>query len=606
MKASKETGIWRFRRHLHNIKPARWHFIGGLLAGVVYSVTTGVGIPVMVKTVLPAIFGNEGEASPAVVRYAKQLFGDRYPEKLLLTACIALPVIFLVRAAATFLNRYLMNMGGFVALENLRVEVFGRLLSLPLAFHQQHKSGDLMSRVMADTEQLRQVVVKTSGDIIKQPCTLLSAVGYLVYLSITERSALFTVIALMSIPLCVIPIRLASKKLLRRSAQLAETSGDLTASVTETLQAQLEIQAYNLQAERTTRFTAQIREIFRLSMRTVFYQTFPSPTIEFVSVCGFVAALYFGVQAGMTLATFSGLALGLYLCYEPAKELSKLHGFIKMGEASLDRLEEILDAEDSVPEPPHPKALPASDAPLEFDNVTFRYATRRADAPAALEGVRLKIQAGEAVALVGASGAGKSTFAMMLPRFYDPTAGRVTCGGVNLREFDKNAWRDRIALVPQVPTLFNATIAENIRMGRLTATEAEVKEAAGKAYLSEFIESLPQGYNTMVGERGAALSGGQRQRVAIARAFLKNAPILVLDEATSALDSESEAMVGRALAELIRGRTTIMIAHRFSSISMAKRILVFEEGRITGDGTPDKLAQSHAVYRRMCELQKLG
>jgi ABC-type multidrug transport system fused ATPase/permease subunit len=219
--------------------------------------------------------------------------------------------------------------------------------------------------------------------------------------------------------------------------------------------------------------------------------------------------------------------------------------------------------------------------------------------------VNVRIRPGEVVALVGPSGAGKSTFIALLPRFYDPTAGRVTLGGVDLRQADKAALRDRIALVPQMPVLFNATIAENIRVGRLTATDAEVRVAAQKAYVADFIATLPQGYDTIVGERGASLSGGQRQRIAIARAFLKDAPILILDEATSALDSESEAKVQQALTELVQGRTTFMIAHRFSSISLATRILVFEDGRITGDGSPQELSRTHAAFRRMTELQQL-
>jgi len=209
------------------------------------------------------------------------------------------------------------------------------------------------------------------------------------------------------------------------------------------------------------------------------------------------------------------------------------------------------------------------------------------------------------VALVGPSGAGKSTFIALIPRFYDPTLGRVTLGGVDLQAADKAAVRDRIALVPQMPVLFNASIAENIRMGRLTATDAEVRVAAQKAFVSDFIDTLPQGYDTMVGERGASLSGGQRQRIAIARAFLKDAPILILDEATSALDSESEAKVQQALQQLVRGRTTFMIAHRFASLPLATRIMVFEDGLITGDGPPEELKRTHATFRRMIELQQL-
>jgi subfamily B ATP-binding cassette protein MsbA len=540
------------------------------------------------------------------VIFARELFGESYRDKLLLVVCIMLPLVFIVRGVAAFTNRYWLNKMGFIALENLRVAVFKRLQELPLAYYQQHKSGDLMARLMNDTEQLRQVVVKTSGEIIKQPLTLLSAIGYLIYLSITEQGVFFTLVVMLTVPVCVIPVRMAARRIRKRSAQLMHATGELTATVTETLQAPLEIQAYNLQPQQTARFTERVKGILRLSMKTVFYQAVTSPAIEVVSAVGFVAALYFGARAGMSFGTFSALMLVLWACYEPMKQLSNLHGFLKMGEASLDRLEAILDAEDSVPPPVTPRQLPPPSAGLEFRNVTFQYATRAADAPPALREVNITIQPGEVVALVGASGAGKSTFAMLIPRFYDPTEGRVMCGGIDVRDFDKTAWRDRIAVVPQMPALFNATVAENIRVGRLAATDEEVREAAHKAFVADFIEGLPQGYSTVVGERGAALSGGQRQRVAIARAFLKNAPILILDEATSALDSESEAKVGKALAELMRGRTTIMIAHRFSSIALAKRILVFEAGRITGDDTPMLLAGRHPIYRRMVELQKLG
>jgi subfamily B ATP-binding cassette protein MsbA len=601
----KSTGLARFRRLLPFAKPARGYFVGGLLAGWVFALSTGAGIPAMLKTVFPVIFGDEN-APEKVVALAQWLFGDDYRDKLLLLVCILLPIIFLIRGVAAFANRYWLNKMGFVALENLRVAVFARLQELPLAYYQQHKSGDLMARLMNDTEQLRQVVVKTSGEIIKQPLTLVSALGYMIYLSLTESGVVFTLVVMLSVPLCVIPIRMASRRLRKRSAQLMQATGELTATVTETLQAPLEIQAYNLQPQQTARFSNRIHGMLRLSMKTVFYQAVTSPAIEVISAMGFVAALYFGVRAGMSFGTFSALMLVLWACYEPMKQLSNLHGHLKMGESSLDRLEAILDAEDTVPQPAQPRALPPTDGKLEFRNVTFQYATRSSDAPPALAEINLTIAPGEVVALVGASGAGKSTFALLIPRFYDPTAGSVICGGIDLRELDKPAWRERIAVVPQMPALFNATIAENIRVGRLTATDQEIQEAARKACIAKFIETLPQGYNTIVGERGASLSGGQRQRVAIARAFLKNAPILILDEAASALDSESEAMISEALHELVKDRITVMIAHRFSSISMARRILIFEHGRITGDGTPEALAQNHPVYQRMVELQKLG
>lgn len=598
--------LGRFKRYLCYLRPARWSLVGGIIAGLVYAASSGIGMPVMFKTLVPVLLGNEADAPPKFVEFARRLFGEAYQDKLMLTACLGLPLLFVVRGFSQFVNRYLINRAGFIMLEGLRQDVFCRLQELPLAFYHRHKSGDLVSRLIADTEQLRAVVVNISAEALKQPFTLLFAMGYLIYLSITERSALFALIALSSVPLCVVPIRMVSRHLVKRSREVARLNGELAAVITESLQSPVEIQSYNLQAPQQARFQERIRQIFRLSMKTVKYKSLTTPSIEFVSICGFMLALYVGKQNGMTEGTFGALGIALFLCYEPLKKLSSLNEQLKSQAGSQERLEQILTAEDTVANPAAPRALPAFPATVQFDRVHFRYATAAPESPAALADVHLHIQPGEVVALVGSSGAGKSTFVMMIPRFFDPTGGVVRLGGVDLRELDKNALRDRIALVPQMPVLFNATVAENIRFGRLSATDDEVRAAARKAHVAEFIESLPDGYHTVIRERGTSLSGGQRQRIAIARAFLKDAPILILDEATSALDSESESKVQDALRQLVQGRTVLMIAHRFSSISLATRILVFEGGRITGDGAPDVLAQSHAGYRRMIELQRLG
>lgn len=596
----------RLRRWWPLVRPAWPHLAAGLLAGVGFAALSGAGLPAMLKTVLPIFFGREQEASPWVVQTARTLFGEAYQERLLLLACLGMPVVFLLRGLCAFLNRYWINRAGFVFLEGLRRAAFERLQSLPLAFYQVHKTGDLVSRLVNDAEQIRSLILLLSNDAIKQPLVLVAALGYLVWISVTERSALFTLVALITIPLCVIPLRLVTRRLLRRSRMVARQSGELAAVVTEALQSPVEIRAYHLEEPLCRRFAERLREILRLSLKTVKYEAMLGPSIEFIATCGLMAALYLGVRSGIDFATFSSLALALYLAYEPVKKLSSLHAALKGRQASLERLEEILTAQDTLPNPAHPRPLPAPDVPLAFEDVSFHYPNAHGtNALPALFRVSVQIQPGETVALVGPSGAGKSTFALLLPRFFDPTSGRITCGGVDLREFDKHAWRRRIAFVPQAPVLFNATIAENIRIGRPDADDAAVREAARRAGAAEFIEMLPRGYDTVVGERGATLSGGQRQRIALARAFLKDAPILILDEATSALDAESEALVQAALRELIRGRTTILIAHRFSSISLARRVLVFEEGRLTGDGAPEVLALSHPTYRRLLELQKI-
>lgn len=648
----EKTSAQRYRRLLKYLKPAKWPFVVGVLAGMVYAITSGLAFPLILKGIAPVLLSksepssiggitttnvpvtasvdavvaastsNEGRdtslvsrirkilkmsSQEQITRLARWMFGDDYRDKLLLTACLFIPLVFLVRAVAAILSRYWINYAGFQMLEALRTDVFRRLQELPLAFYQRHKSGDLTSRLMTDTEQLKNVVVLMSQDIIKQPLTLVFSLGFLVYLAFSSSSAFFVLITLLSIGVCIIPVRLAARRLIKKSKLLASETGELNAVVTEGLQSPMEIQAYNLQPSLTERFTNSVRSIFRLSMKTVKYQSFVNPVIEFIAAVGCMAALYLGVKSGMDPGVFVAMGAALFMAYEPVKKLSILNAVWKMGAASLERLEHVLDAEDSVPQPVEPRTLPQGPADIVFENVGFTYQPREngSEPSVALQSVNARFHPGEVVALVGKSGAGKSTFISLIPRFYDATAGRVIIGDVDVRAADKVALRDRIALVPQMPVLFNATIAENIRMGRLGATDEQVRAAAQKAFVADFINTLPQGYDTIVGERGASLSGGQRQRIAIARAFLKDAPILILDEATSALDSESEQKVQQALQELVQGRTTFMIAHRFASISLATRVLVFEDGRITGDAAPEELRRSHKVFRHMTELQQL-
>jgi subfamily B ATP-binding cassette protein MsbA len=287
------------------------------------------------------------------------------------------------------------------------------------------------------------------------------------------------------------------------------------------------------------------------------------------------------------------------MCYDPMKKLGEIHNRLKQGEASLDRLETILKAEEGVTDPVNPVKIAKVEGRVSFQGVEFAYG----DNPA-LNGISLEVPAGQVVALVGPSGAGKTTFASMVPRFYDPTVGKISLDGVDLRDLRLKDLRDHITIVPQEAVLFAGTIFENIKLGRMNASEEEVKEAARQAHAHEFIVNLPEGYNTQVGERGAQLSGGQKQRISIARAFLKNAPVLILDEATSALDSEAESRIQEELADLTKGRTTFIIAHRFSTIRIADRILVFDGGRIVGDGTFQELEASHGLFRSLLERQQ--
>jgi len=582
-----------YYRHLWEVK---WHFLTGVVAGLVYAVATGAGLPLMTKVVFPVLF-NEGDKNGASEWYLSWLndrLGSVSQNELLIYTCMWIPVMFAIRGVASFTNSYLITLAGTRVVEMIRTDLFVKLQTLPLSFFKRNQSGDLLARVMSDTQMLRQVVAQASSDLIKQPATLISALCLIIYLSITDEKFFIAVIALLTVPVCVLLIRMAGKKLARRAKSLQSRGGDLSASLSESLQSALEIRAFNLQKAQTENFTKRIHEILRLTMKVVKYKQLISPSIEIVAAAGFAAALYFGVQAGMTLSGFMTLGMALYMSYEPIKKLGSIHAVFQQGGASVDRIEHILHAEDSIPNPPSPHPVPSPFSSLVFDGVTFAY-----DELPVLKHVSVEIPAGQVVALVGPSGAGKSTFAHLVPRFYDPQEGTVRIDGIPISEFLKHDLRHIIAVVPQTPSLFLGTLEENIRIGKLDATRAEIEDAAKKAFAHDFIMKMPDGYATSVGERGDLLSGGQRQRIAIARAFLKNAPILILDEATSALDTESEAMIQQALRELVRGRTTLIIAHRFSTIRIANRILVFKEGRIVSDGNHEELQNLDPTYQAM-------
>lgn len=573
-------------------------FAIGVVAGLLYAVASGAGLPLMTKVVFPVLFNEKVDPSNPYVIWLTSKLGDISRNDLLIYTCLWIPAVFLVRAIAGYTNAYFIQYVGMRVVESIRTDLFVKLQSLPLAFFKRNKSGDLLSRLMNDTQMLQMVIAQASSDLIKQPATLLAAMASVGVLAYQDRSVFIALIAMLTVPLCILVIRVAGKKLTRRAVMLQKRGGDLSAYLTESLQSSLEIRAYNLQGLQISRFKQRIAELIKLGMKVVKYRQSISPTIEVVAAGGFAAALYFGVRAGMTLEGFLALGMALFMSYEPIKKLGNIHALFQQGKASVDRIEYILSSDDSIPEPQNPKACSKPATSIEFDHVTFAY-----NEQPVLHDVHLKIPVGQVVALVGPSGAGKTTFAHLVPRFYDPQQGNVRIDGVSIRDFLKKDLRSHIAVVPQTPSLFVGTLEENIRLGKMDATHEEVEAAAKRASAHDFIMNFPEGYQTMVGERGDLLSGGQRQRIAIARAFLKDAPILILDEATSALDTESEAMVQQALAELVKGRTTLIIAHRFSTIRIADRILVFKDGRIVSDGNHDELQESDPIYQAMVRAE---
>lgn len=559
------------------LKPVRWHFIGGVLAGLLHAVASGAGLPLVVKGVLPVIFSDEGEASKQWM-YVKlrELLGDLDQGMVVLLTCLWIPLIFLIRAVGGFYNTYLINFCGFKVLEQIRVNLFSHLQDLPLAFFQKHQAGDLLARLDGDTQLLRQVIAQVSSDLVKQPATLIAAVSFLVYEGMKNQGMFVVLIAILSIPLCIIPIRLAGQKLKKRSQSLQKSAGDISALVSENLQSVMEVRSYNLEEAQKKNFAQRTSDYLRHSMKIIKYRVMISPAIEFVAALGFSLALYFSWKVGgMTQSSFMAIGMALYMAYEPIKKIGAMSSFMKQGEGALNRIEEVLQTKNDLVEPAEPHRPASVRGELRFEKVTFSY-----ERELVLKGIDLEIAAGECVALIGASGAGKSTFASLIPRFYDVSGGSIKLDGVDLRDWKKIDLRQQIAVVAQSPVLFSGTVAENILLGRPGASLAEVEEAARRAHAHEFIMNLDGGYEAQVAEGGSSLSGGQRQRVALARAFLKDAPVLILDEATSALDNESEAKIQEALTDLVKGRTTIIIAHRLSTTKIAQRVIEFDRGEI--------------------------
>jgi len=577
----------------------------GLLAGILAGAASGLGIPAMSKTVFPILFQDQ-EAMKDVPQWlltaVESRFGGgaRGREALLVVSCAFIPLVFLARAAGTYFNAYLVNKAGFLVLEGIRLDVFAKLQALPLSFYHRYQSGNLVSRVMSDSNALRRAIVQGASDLVTQPFTLLMAFSFLVYNAIVSEGFFVVLVALFSVPLCIVPIRMAGKKLIRRSRQIQALKGELTASLTESLQSPVEVRTYNLQETRRKDFAERIARLFRATLKRVKYAQMISPSIEMVGALGFGVALYFGVKSGMSLGEFLAVGAALYVSYEPVKRIGRLSALVREGQAALERLDDILIAEDALPEPEKPERPRVMRATVEFKEAEFSYR----DSPA-LRDLNLAVGEGEVVALVGPTGAGKSTLASLIPRLHDVTKGVVEVSGLDVRKWRKAELRHHIALVPQNPTLFAMSVAANIRVGRPDASGDEIRRAAAHAHADEFIDGLPEGYDTMVGERGSHLSGGERQRVALARAFLKDAPILILDEATSALDSDTEARIQDALAALVEGKTTFVIAHRFSTLALATRIVVIERGRLAGDGTHEELMERCENYRVLYDRHSL-
>jgi len=574
----------RFKPYLGYFKAVRGTLFAGIFYGLLFGATNGLGLPMLIKYVFPAIFDQSGGAAMPL------------SDVILIASCV--PMLFLLRAVSGFLNSYYVQLTGVRILESVRLDFFRKLQALPLSFLQRESSGDLISRGIADTAQLQTTLTLMANDGVKQPMALLGALGFLIWQAFSTDGAFTVLMCLAIVPLTVLPVHYVGKKVVKRARQVQAQLGDVSAQLNENISAAREVRAFSLEQREIKRFEKATNGLVVAQMKIVKYAQALTPAIELLSAVGIAATLVFAYSSGVKLEAFLSIVTALYLCYEPIKKIGYLNSEINRGMASVMRLEYVLHEPLTITDPARPETVTRLRGQVAFNHVTFTYG----EAPA-LQNVTVVIPAGTVCALVGPSGAGKSTFANLVPRFYEVAAGSVTIDGLDVRSMRLADLRRNIALVSQEPVLFNDTIYNNLALGTDAASREEILAAARDAHAHEFIEKLPQGYDTIVGERGALLSGGQKQRIAIARAFLRAAPILILDEATSALDSESEAAVQDALRKLVAGKTVLIIAHRFSTIRDASMILVFDKGKIVAQGDHTALYASNALYKSLYDRQ---
>ena len=514
---------------------------------------------------------------------------------------LMLILVGLVLAVAGASRFYLVNILGERVVADLRRDVFRHLATLGPAFFEKTHSGEMMSRLTADTTQLKSVAGSTISQAIRNVIMLIGSVA-LMFVTSPQLSTL----VLLAIPVIVLPLIAYGRFVRKLSRKAQDTLAEASAYAAENLAAVRTMQAFSHESVVADRFAGAVERSFGAARERLSARAGLTGIAMFLTVASIVAILWYGaskVIAGeMTGGTLSQFVIYAVLAAGALAELSEVWGEVSQGAGAAERLAELLAVEPEIKSPPNPLPMPQpARGEIVFDSVQFQYPSRP-DA-SALQGISLRVAPGETVALVGPSGAGKTTLFSLLLRFYDPQGGRILVDGVPVNRVDIPALRSRMALVPQDVALFADTVLENIRYGSPGASEEDVVRAAVAAQADGFIRALPEGYATRLGERGVTLSGGQRQRIAIARAVLRNAPILLLDEATSALDAESERDVQAALEGVMRGRTTLVIAHRLATIQKADRIVVLDGGRIVEEGTHAELLRRRGLYARLAELQ---
>jgi subfamily B ATP-binding cassette protein MsbA len=514
---------------------------------------------------------------------------------------VAILAVFLIKGIFDYCANYLINLVGYSAVTDLRQEVFDHVVHQDAHFFEANSTARVMSSIMNDLEKIQVALSHILADLLRQSFT---AMGLLAVVLQTDWK--LAIGSLTVLPFVLVPTAKLGRRLRGTTRRAQDDAAELNQALQETLSGHQVVKSFGAEEIESNRFRDRAERLRDSNLRYVAQQAIASPLIEFFGAVTIVGLLTYAREQikadAMTTGQFTSFVIALLMLYEPVKRLTGIHNIFQQALGASQKVFEYLDGDQQVKESADAVALGRFKKSIVFENVQFQYPTSDG---AVLDGITLDVKAGEVVALVGSSGAGKTTLANLVPRFYDVTGGAIKIDGHDLRELKMASLRGHISIVAQDTFLFNDSVAANIGYGRLHATSEQIRQAARDALAEEFILRMPEGYDTIIGERGTKLSGGQRQRLAIARALLKDAPILILDEATSHLDTESERLVQEALQRLMEHRTVIVIAHRLSTVRRADKIVVLDRGKIAEIGKHDELLAQGGIYRRLYELQFL-
>jgi len=585
---------WKPYKRLYTyVGPYKWRFILGLALGFLFGVTQGC-LPLVLQKVTSTIF--HGAVPKATdLTHRSELLNAGGSVKSILLVCLLIPAVMTVRSLMGYGNAYYMNWVSNRVVTDIRNQLFAKIVGQSMDFFNRMRAGILMSRITNDTIAMQAALSQVSSDAFKQPVSIVLGVAVLLYMDWK-----FTLATLVLFPSCIVPIQVFGRRARKAVQSQQENVGQMVVTMQETFAGIRVVKSFAREDHQVKTFSRSTMLQFRNTMRMIKSTELTGPLIEILAAIGVGMALLYVYAANLSAGRFFALIGGIFILYDPVKTLSKIHVVMQRSVAATVGIFGILDTPSAIQDSPDAQSLDSCDGRIDFQSVTFRYTGTSTDA---VKDLNLQIEPGKSYALVGASGAGKSTILSLILRLYDPTSGVVRIDGHDLRRLTQQSLREQVGLVTQDTFLFHDTIYNNILFGRLDATREEVYAAAQMAYAHEFILEQPHKYDTVVGDKGMLLSGGQQQRIAIARAVLKNAPILLLDEATSALDSESEKQIQLALQTLAAGKTVVAIAHRLSTILSSDQIVVMDRGRVKEIGTHDELLAKSGYYRRLYDLQ---